>query len=332
MKVGMKQYGLIFLLLFTAFVSQAQDKSDFIRRGDEAMKEMNYSLAKTYYDAVVVSACDFHSINQLTTIWLSDESMRADMSSTMKRCFICLDDGARKLQDTTSIQLLVTYYTQGIGTSQNTEIAAYWQQRLEEIRDPSLVLTRPNGDYPAREKKMDFFAGYSMSPIAPFGIQVGGLGKSVGWYVRFRTNFVFQNTNYEGHVEETVINGEKQNIIRIPELEAEKEGVMYRAGQTKTTFLTGSAGLMYKAVDNVFVSAGFGYWDRKYAREYNEVNDTGANTSSSGWIRDTEGSMNGVLIDLGGTYIISGKIYVSLGASLMDFKYVYPDLSVGFIF
>ena len=321
--LGMKRYGIILFLLLTAFVSEAQDQSDYIKRGDEAMEEMNYIWAHMYYDAEIISGCNIHVIRMLTKIWQENDSMRTVMNSSMKRCFTCLDDEAKKLQDTTSIQLLVTYYTEGIGTSKNIEMADSWMQKLDEIRNPLITMTRQNGNTPVREKaKMNFFAGYHASLIAPFGIQFGGMGKTVGWYIRFRSNLVFQDAKYDCEVE-------NQHIIIQP---FGKE-TLYRNTKNKETWLAGSVGGMYKVADNFQMSAGIGYWDRKYYREFIEVNDKGKDIpGTSGWAKDTNSSMSGVSIDLDGTYRFYGKFYGSLGASIMNFKYVYPTLGVGIYF
>jgi len=326
--ISMKRYGIILLLLLIVFASEAQDRSDYIRRGDEAMKERNYSMAYMYYDAVVIAISDLHSIKQLTKIWQENESMRTDMNNSMRRCFSYLDDEAKKLQDTTSIRLLVTYYTEGIGTSRNNNMAEYWIQRLDEIQNPLITITKQNGSTAARENaKMKFFMGYHASVIAPFGIQFGGMGKTVGWYIRFRSNLVFQDAKYD-----CVVNKEGGNHIEI--LKLDDMGAMYRAtGNTKETVLAGSVGIMFKTTDHISLSAGVGYWDRKYNREYITVNDRGNDIQgTSGWAKDTKSSISGVTVDLDGTYIFSGNFYGSFGASIMSFKYVYPNLGVGFYF
>ena len=324
----MKRYGIILLLLLIVFVSEAQDRSDYISKGDEAMKEMNYSLAYMYYDAVVIAVCDLHTIKQLTQIWQENESMRTDMNNSMRRCFSCLDDEAKRLQDTTSIRLLATYYTEGIGTSKNNEMAEYWMQRLDEIRNPLITTTRQNGVTPASEKaKMDFFVGYHASLIAPFGIQFGGMGKTIGWYVRFRSNLIFQDAKYN-----CIVDKEGGNHIIIQELD--DEGAMYRpTGNIKKSVLAGSVGIMYKVTNDMYISTGVGYWDRKYNREFITVNDKGTDIQgTSGWAKDTNRSISDVIVDLDGTYVINGKFFGSLGVSLMSFKYVYPTIGVGVYF
>ena len=56
----------------------AQQRTEYNRKGDEAMKRLDYSDAKMWYEEGV-SQCDAYSIDQLTTIWLSNERMRPSM-------------------------------------------------------------------------------------------------------------------------------------------------------------------------------------------------------------------------------------------------------------
>ena len=53
------------------------------------MKRLDYSDAKMWYEEGV-SQCDAYSIDQLTTIWLSNERMRPSMRSLMNKCLNCL--------------------------------------------------------------------------------------------------------------------------------------------------------------------------------------------------------------------------------------------------
>lgn len=67
----------------------AQQRTEYNRKGDEAMKRLDYSDAKMWYEEGV-SQCDAYSIDQLTTIWLSNERMRPSMRSLMNKCLNCL--------------------------------------------------------------------------------------------------------------------------------------------------------------------------------------------------------------------------------------------------
>jgi len=320
-KINIKNLITLSLLLLVSFFAKAQRQTEYNRRGDEALERKDYQTALYWYEQGVAN-CDRYSIDRLTAIWNVDSTMHVSMRVAMGRCLNCLNDLVINNKDTLAIKKIIEYHSEGIGTPINEVSANYWKEQLEQIRNPVFIIPAQN----IPKEKMKFFAGYHASAVAPFGIQVGGMGKTVGWYVRFGSNLSFQNAKYDCEV--------KNNHIIIEELEKEEEGVMYRdMGNTKETWLKGSAGLMIKVVDNTFVSVGVGYWDRKYNREYIKVDDRGFDKSgSTGWAKDTNSSMSGFSVDLDGTYAINGKFYVTLGASVMSFKFVYPHLGVGVYF
>ena len=307
---------IILSLLIIPFSLKPQSLAEYNKNGDVAKERKDYREAMFWYDQGV-SNCDRYSMNQLRDIWMADSSIHVSMRVVMGKCLDCLNEQALA-KDSLAIKQIIEYYSEGIGTVQNEVSANYWKEQLEQLRRPVTNLYIPQRP----KASMKFFVGYHTSPIAPFGIQVGGMGKSVGWYVRFRSNLSFQATKLDGEI--------KQKQLIIEEL---GKDIFYRGtDKYKETVLTGSAGIMVKAFPNCFVSAGVGYWDRKYAAEFVRVNDNGTVQSSSEWARVTNSSMNGVTIDLDGTYVISERFYVSMGASLMSFNYVYPNIGVGIVF
>jgi len=309
---------LISLLLSITVQAQVQE---YNRRGNEAMDRKDYQEAKFWYEQGV-SNCDRYSINRLTDIYKLDESMRVSMRIVMGKCLACLNEQALT-KDTLVIKQLIDYYSEGIGTAKNEVSANYWQGQLEQLRDPA------SGIFIQRDPKdqMKFFAGYHASLLAPYGIQVGGIGKSVGWYVRLRSNFAFQTTQYDGEI----VKFRQQNQLKIQQL---NENDFYRVtGRYKETYLMGSAGMIVKTVSHFYVSAGIGYWDRKYSREFIRVSNGGTEEpASADWARVKNLSMNGITFDLDGTYVLSERFYVTMGASLMSFKYVYPNMGLGIFF
>ena len=310
---------IILCLLLVPLSIKAQWQTDYNRRGDEAKERKDYREAMSWYEQGVAN-CDRYSIIQLTEIWKVDESMRVSMRVVMNRSLRCLEGQAQE-NDSIAIKQLIEYYSEGIGPVKNELTANFWRERLEQLRRPPVTETF----IPRTPKdRMKLFAGYHASLIAPFGIQVGGIGKSIGWYVRLHSNFTFQATSYDCEV--------VQNQLRIPQFDNDKD--FYRAtGRLKETNLNGSAGIMVKTIPNLYISAGVGYWDRKYAREFVMVNDGGADIQESlNWARDKKSSMNGVTIDMDGTYVIAGRIYGTLGGSLLNFKYIYPNAGVGIFF
>ena len=311
----MKKLILLILLIFPLFL-KAQSSAEYNQRGNAAKERKDYREAMFWYDQGV-SNCDRYSINQLRDIWKADSSMHVSMRVVMGKCLECLNEQALA-KDSLAIKQIIEYYSEGIGTVPNEVSANYWKEQLEQLRKPITNIYVP----PDPKERMKIIAGYHASLKAPFGIQVGGMGKSVGWYVRLQSSLSFQATHYDGEV--------KQKQLIIPEL---NDDVFYRGtDKYKETILMGSAGIMVKTVADFYVSAGVGYWDRKYSREFVRVNDDGTVQSASEWARDTNRSMNGVMIDLDGTYVISGRFYATLGASMMKFKYVYPSIGVGIVF
>ena len=317
----MKKFFILSLLLLP--IALKAQSSENNRKGNEAMDRKDYREAMFWYEENVTANCDRHSINKLTEIWDLDESMHASMRVVMGRCLNCLNDLAINNKDTSAIKLIIQYNTDGIGTEKNELAVNHWKGQLEQLRNPVTVYTPPAEP----KERMKFFAGYHASLVAPFGIQVGGMGKTVGWYVRLRSNLIFQDTKYDCRVEKR----KGENVIVIDEFE--NEDAMYRPTNIRDSWLMGSAGIIYKVATNLYVSTGFGYVDRKYARGYIKVEDSGENMLlSSGWAKDINSSFSGVAIDLDGTYVFNGRFYVSLGASMMKFNYVYPNVGVGVYF
>jgi hypothetical protein len=305
------------------FWVNAQAQTEYNRKGDEAFKIKDYRTALLWYEEGV-SNCDRYSIDQLTSIYMAEPAMQISMRVVMGRCFTCLNNQAMSNRDTLAIKKLIDYYSVGIGVQKNEAAANNLKEQLDQLRTPVTVVIPP----PIPKDRMQFWVGYHASMIAPVGVQVGGMGKSIGWYVRFHSNLIFQDTQYNGEV---IRQSGEQNVLRIRQLDA--ENTMYRVtGNVKESCLMGSVGIMYKALPAIHVSAGVGYWDRKYTREFIHVNDKGSDIPPSGWVKDDKSSINGITIDLDGTYIFSGKFYGTIGGSLLSFKYIYPTIGVGVIF
>ena len=170
----------------------AQQRTEYNRKGDEAMKRLDYSDAKMWYEEGV-SQCDAYSIDQLTTIWLSNERMRPSMRSLMNKCLNCLTVKATE-DDPDAISKLIIYYSEGIGTPKSEELATYWKEYQEMLLKPAEPEAQPiDSAAVSPKKRMEFFAGYSYSIESPYGITVGGMGQRFGWYVRFKTNMSFMN-------------------------------------------------------------------------------------------------------------------------------------------
>ena len=119
----------------------AQQRTEYNRKGDEAMKRLDYSDAKMWYEEGV-SQCDAYSIDQLTTIWLSNERMRPSMRSLMNKCLNCLTVKATE-DDPDAISKLIIYYSEGIGTPKSEELATYWKEYQEMLLKPAEPAAQP---------------------------------------------------------------------------------------------------------------------------------------------------------------------------------------------
>ena len=318
----MKRNCIIFLLLFTVLVAAAQDSIDEnIKKGDEAMKNLDYYIALMQFGEVINSQCNTHSIDQLKKIWIAQELLQTSMGDLMKKCLNCLDTNA-KSNDTISIKLLVDFYTEGIGTSKNEVMAEYWKERLTDIRNPNRVQYGQKGiDTPRGKAKMEFFAGYSANSLAPVGLTVGGVGRAVGWYLRFRTNLSFQGYTEECDDEGKIFGG-LNNDRSLPE----------RLGGKKTNMLIGTGGIIVKVDPAFFLSAGVGYCSREELYRFQSIGVVDSNPEGDFWAKRTSKSFSGVAFDLDGTFRIGKQFYGTVGVSLLNLEYVYPNAGIGLFF
>jgi hypothetical protein len=312
---------LLFCLLLMPFSVEAQRETDYNQKGDEALKRKDYREASMWYEEGV-SSCNSYSINQLTYIWRNDENMRVSLRTVMGKCLTCLNDLAVERKDTAAIKNLIVYYRDGIGTVKSDASVNYWRIQLDEIRNPHTAVTTRQSP----KERMKFFVGYEGSiDIAPFGIQVGGLGDKIGWYARLRTNFSFRSAT-----EGLECNNSKGGTI--PQFDSNKTYYRFKPdGEGKANTLTGTAGIMFKTVPNLYLSVGGGYWMRDVLYEYETYDGNTLNVLSTGWAKNVDASRNGVAIDLDLTGV-AGIFYGTIGCSVLNFEYVYPSVGIGFVF
>ena len=317
----MKKNSIILILLLAACYVTAQrqtEKYEYNVNGDEAMKELDFSLAQAYYQRGVSSICDLYSIERLTVIWQIDSSMHALLNPVMEQCFICLDNNANK-RDTASMKLLITYYSEGIGTECDKEMAASLEQRLEEIRNPYRRPTVQTPPRPPREK-MQFFAGYSATFEAPFGLTVGGVGRTLGWYVRLRSNLSFQDYTEECDGLGNIIGGLDHALPSPLNI------------KNASTFL-GTAGIVIKADPSFYVSIGAGYCSREVVYKFTEIGAVDAEPKGEFWAKyNGDSSFRGVALDVDGIFRIGDTFYGSLGCSMLNFKYISANAGIGIFF
>jgi hypothetical protein len=318
----MKKFIIVCMLLLSLGV-YAQRQTEYNSRGDEAMENKDYRDAKMWYEEGM-AYCDSYSIDQLMKIWQADESMHLSMRTAMTNCLGCLNDLALE-NDTVAMKKLIVFYTEGIGTTRNESSAGYWKNQLEQIRQP-----RPTtviSDVIAPKEKMNFLIGYHFSPIVPFGIQIGGFNSKLGWYLRLHSDFSFQNA--DGNLK-VVKEGEDHQVV----LEG-VEGIQY-AGYKKTdkfnSTVMGSVGMMVKPFTDTYLSVGLGYWQGDVLRQYESLDDEGNGLSEFFWVKDPDHAHKGVVVDADAVFLFGGRFYGTAGCSVLNFKYVYPNVGIGIYF
>ena len=297
----------------------AQQRAEYNRKGDEAMKRQDYRDAKMWYEEGV-SYCDMYSIDKLTEIWIKDESSRSSMRSLMSKCLNCLNVLGTE-QDTTAIHQLILYYQKGIGTPVSDELAEYWTEKLEQVRNQMLYV--PSDEvvsFEEKKERMKFFIGYQYAIEAPYGLTVGGVGKRLGWYVRFKTNMSFDK-----HIAEC----NDQNGGEL--IDASANEIYYFTGEKKKNSYSLTAGMVVKCTDWLYTSVGVGYGDRTLLYEYNMVNPVTAETQQTGWAKHIDASYKGVAADWDVMFKL-GPIYLSTGCSTVNFKYIDFNAGVGVFF
>lgn len=318
----MKGFWILVFSVAMAMCLSAQQKTEYNRKGDEAMKRLDYRDARMWYEEGVVQ-CDPYSIGQLTSIWLADERMRSSMYSLMNKCRNCLEVMANN-KDTVAISRLIVYYTEGIGTPKNNTLSKSWQDRLEVLRRPPVEhsVASPHSNQPdaGRVKEpMHFFVGYVYATEAPYGLTVGGVRSRLGWFVRFRTNMGFKN--HEGECRGT---GEYVGTApgNLP---------FYFTGRKKTNSYAGTAGLVAKCTSWLYMSVGLGYGNRELLCEYETIDDSDYRIRNGAWAKNLDHSYNGLAADLD-VMLKWGPVFVSAGCNTLNFKYADLNAGIGVFF
>ncbi|MDR1747007.1 MAG: hypothetical protein LBR49_07030 [Tannerella sp.] len=318
----MKNWLLCFLMLLPVGL-EAQRQTEYNQKGDSAMKRMDYRDAKLWYEEGV-TFCDQYSINQLTSIWMADVTMRVSMRTVMNRSLNCLNELATS-KDTSAMKQLITFYTEGIGTLKNDVSANYWKGQLAQIRRP----VQPENPLVKEQKpRMKVLAGYHYTYDAFAGIQIGGMSESYGWYLRGQSNLSF----YKASVN---CLGEGENGS-IPDFDNSTENKYYQflnEGKPSVSTLAFTAGMIHEFTDGLCMSAGVGYFKRDVFYRYGVVDDNNpSRIKSEGWAKHTGASVKGLALDIDMMAVFSKQFYFTAGVSVWGFKLVYPGIGVGIMF
>jgi hypothetical protein len=294
----------------------AQWQTEYNRKGDEAMKRLDYNDARLFYGEGM-PYCDIYSINQLTTIWIANEQMRTSMYNLMNQCLSCLNVKATE-NDTTAISQLILYYTEGIGTPKSEEMVNYWTAQLKELNKPDVEET------PVISKRvkqpMKFFGGYNFSLRSPFGITIGGVGKQWGWYGRLKANLSF--LSYE------------DEFMGLAPTDIPKETYLRAKDALKWNSFSATAGLVYQ-YEPFYFSAGLGYWQIDRIQKYTELDDGGKEKGISHFYKALDYSHKGVAVDVD-CIVEIGRLYILAGYNILSYQnkvenklMFYHDLNAG---
>lgn len=296
----------------------AQQRTEYNRKGDEAMKRLDYRDAKLWYEEGVYY-CDPYSINQLTTIWLANEQMRPSLRTSMTKSLNCLNVMGTE-NDTTAISQLILFYTEGIGTPKSDELASYWNDQLEKLRMPAEPVYYGYQTTVRKPKeKMKFFLGYSYSIEAPVGLTVGGVVNKIGWYARFKTNLSFKD-----HSLECDDNGK---------IVPEPAGVSYWSNTKKskeTNCFIGTAGVVLKTAPWLYTSVGVGYGERTLLYPFKTM-DYVTSEETDIWCKNIDSSYKGLAAEI--DFMVKlGPVFFSAGCNTINFKYVDLNAGLGVFF
>jgi len=317
----MKKTVLMFLLVLIGLSVSAQEQPLYNRNGDASMDALEYEDAKIYYEEGVMDYCDLYSIQRLTHIWRVVETMRWSLFPIMKRSLACLENKATQDSDTTCMRLLIEYYEKGIGTSVRKVKADSWKAELAKFQNVNQKNGRRNntGQTTGSSEKMRFFAGYSGSYYVPYGLTVGGVAK-IGWYVRFRTNFSSQNFTHRCDNQGNIINGLDNGI---PDFLDNKKANVWAA----------TGGMVFRVARPFYLSIGGGYVRRETLYQFEMIDLTVTEPKGTFWAKcEDETSFKGVALDLDGTFRIGKTFYLSMGCSMLNFKYVSANAGLGVFF
>ena len=304
---------MLFLVVLP-FCLVAQQKTEYNRKGDDAMKRRDYRDARMWFEEGVLN-CDLYSINQLTAIWQANEKMRPSMRSLMNKCLNCLNVKATE-GDTTAISRLILYYTDGIGAPKSEELATYWETRLETLRKPvETVVYNPAVEKRQKpDEPMKFFLGYAYSIESPYGLTVGGVKNRLGWYIRFRSNFSFEDNTGECRGSDKFVGTVHDDLT------------LRFTNQKKTNSFAGTAGLVVKCTPWLYTSLGLGYGSRELLCQYKTFGEVDHRVEKSYWAKNLDYSYEGLAADVD-VMVKLGPVFLSAGCNTINFKYV--DLSAG---
>ena len=308
--------------------------SDYNRRGDEAMKQGDYQMARTLYSEGLINCDDFYSIQKLTEIWKTQPEMQRGMRMIIANCRKCLFE-LHKKEDKNAMSLLLEYLNEGIGGDKDSIQANIIQQELWTLmgfpvatNNPGVTtdpLTHPvisqNIDTVPKLKfseKYTMFVAYTFSPTMPVGINAGIFNK-FGVMLSIKTSIQKPDSKYDCN-NSTIFD---INTDLYPYDFTQKE-------KWHSTMFT--AQVLFPVIPKkLFISAGGGYGKRSL---YNNAElyerKTGEKTSGI-WCYNTQESYKGTAMEAGVLY--KHKQFIIMGGvNSVSFKDLDGYVGIGYSF
>lgn len=328
----MNKFIVFIFFLYCIHYVTAQSYADYNIRGDQALKNNDFSGALTWYGEGL-QECDQYSIKRLTDLWKDQEKMRRSMNLvTMKRCYDCLILIAES-KDQEAMLLLSDYYKLGIGVNEDPTLAEYWLSEyavsigINPYESPvdTLYIADSTLFIPPvkQERKFRFFAAYTFSPTMPVGITIGGFGK-FGFYASYKTSV--NSTAYDLKCTNT----------RVPEIDdsnryEETPVYLFDDERWHSQMITGGILFPLKK-QKLFVSLGGGYGFRDYYRHLRSENIVVNNQyTDQAWCYNTEASYKCLVLEVGGMYKYK-KLIITGGVNSTAFEDLDGYIGIGLAF
>ena len=330
----MKKLCFILFCLFLCISSMYSQTSDYNRRGDEAMKEGDYQMAKTLYSEGLINCDDFQSIQKLTEIWKTQPEMQRGMRMTIANCRKCLFELYKK-EDKNAMALLREYLNEGFGGDKDSiqadrigkeymALIGVTTPTATDNNDPVIknlpVIQQYTDPLPPLKfsEKYTLFVTYTFSPTMPAGISAGIFSK-FGVMLGVKSSIQKPDSKYDCN-NSTIFD---INTDLYPYDFTQKE-------KWHSTMFT--AQVLFPVISKkLFISAGGGYGKRSL---YNNAElyerKTGEKTSGI-WCYNTQESYKGTAIEAGVLY--KHKQFIIMGGvNSVSFKDLDGYVGIGYSF
>ena len=208
----------------------------------------------------------------------------------------------------------IVYLTQGsrnitIKSDEFGSLKYEFAQKLEKQVVYKLALQLETPD--SKKTRTMVMPVIGIGSTTSFGLMVGVV-KKTGWYLKAKYDFKSQETIAE-------CDGEGNDFSGIP---------MWFTGETATSRMAITTGLMHRLAKSFYLYWGAGYGYKKLAWEMAEGE---SGTNSDKWAENSDESYNGVEADLG-LVLRTGNVAFTAGVQSNSFKYFEATVGIGIMF